>query len=129
MLTPDNLKYTPEHEWVELLGENRIRVGITDYAQDALGDVVFVQLPKVDAKLTGHALLAEVESTKSVAEVYAPASGTVSEVEPGIGQSSGTDQSGSLRRWMVLRPDRGGQRRRRGPARCRGLSITHRVID
>ncbi len=80
MLTPDNLKYTPEHEWVESLGENRVRIGITDYAQDALGDVVFVQLPKVDAKLTGHALLAEVESTKSVAEVYAPASGTVSEV-------------------------------------------------
>lgn len=80
MLTPDNLKYTPEHEWVESLGENRVRIGITDYAQDALGDVVFVQLPKIDAKLNGHALLAEVESTKSVAEVYAPASGTVSEV-------------------------------------------------
>ena len=62
------------------MDDNRIRVGITDYAQDALGDVVFVQLPKVDARLTDHALLAEVESTKSVAEVYAPTSGTVSEV-------------------------------------------------
>lgn len=80
MLIPDNLKYTSEHEWVESLGENRIRVGITDYAQDALGDVVFVQLPKVDTQLTSHALMAEVESTKSVAEVYAPAPGTVSEV-------------------------------------------------
>jgi glycine cleavage system H protein len=80
MLIPDNLKYTSEHEWVESLGGNRIRVGITDYAQDALGDVVFVQLPKVDTQLTGHALMAEVESTKSVAEVYAPAPGTVSEV-------------------------------------------------
>jgi glycine cleavage system H protein len=80
MLIPDNLKYTSEHEWVESLGENRIRVGITDYAQDALGDVVFVQLPKVDTQLTSHALMAEVESTKSVAEVYAPTPGTVSEV-------------------------------------------------
>ena len=80
MLIPENLKYTPEHEWVEMLGENRIRVGITDYAQDALGDVVFVQLPKVDARLTDHALMAEVESTKSVAEVYAPTAGTVSDV-------------------------------------------------
>ncbi len=80
MLIPDNLKYTSEHEWVEVLGEDRIRVGITDYAQDALGDVVFVQLPKLDSHLTNHALMAEVESTKSVAEVYAPAQGTVSEV-------------------------------------------------
>ena len=80
MLIPEHLKYTSEHEWVESLGENRIRVGITDYAQDALGDVVFVQLPKVDEQLTSHALMAEVESTKSVAEVYAPAPGTVSEV-------------------------------------------------
>ena len=80
MLIPEHLKYTSEHEWVESLGENRIRVGITDYAQDALGDVVFVQLPKVDTQLTSHALMAEVESTKSVAEVYAPAPGTVSEV-------------------------------------------------
>ena len=79
MLIPENLKYTSEHEWVEMLGDNRIRVGITDYAQDALGDVVFVQLPTVDAQLSGHDLLAEVESTKSVAEVYAPAPGTVSE--------------------------------------------------
>ena len=80
MQIPENLKYTSEHEWVEDLGENRFRVGITDYAQDALGDVVFVQLPKMGTGLSGHALLAEVESTKSVAEVYAPAAGTVSEV-------------------------------------------------
>ena len=80
MLIPEHLKYTAEHEWVESLGENRIRVGITDYAQDALGDVVFVQLPEVDTQLTSQALMAEVESTKSVAEVYAPAPGTVSEV-------------------------------------------------
>ncbi|HJU52857.1 MAG TPA: glycine cleavage system protein GcvH [Acidimicrobiia bacterium] len=77
MNVPEHLRYTKEHEWVELVRENTIRVGITDYAQDALGDVVFVQTPKVDQVLDTHALLAEVESTKSVAEVYAPVAGKV----------------------------------------------------
>jgi glycine cleavage system H protein len=77
MNVPDHLHYTQEHEWVESLGGNRFRVGITDYAQDALGDVVFIQLPEVGATLAGHAKLAEVESTKSVAEVYAPLAGSV----------------------------------------------------
>ncbi|HEY7582645.1 MAG TPA: glycine cleavage system protein GcvH [Acidimicrobiia bacterium] len=77
MNVPEHLRYTKEHEWVELVREKTIRVGITDYAQDALGDVVFVQAPKVDQVLDTHALLAEVESTKSVAEVYAPVAGRV----------------------------------------------------
>jgi glycine cleavage system H protein len=77
MNIPEHLRYTKEHEWVELVGEKTIRVGITDYAQDALGDVVFVQTPAVDQQLEVHALLAEVESTKSVAEVYAPLPGKV----------------------------------------------------
>ena len=77
MNVPEHLRYTKEHEWVDLVRENTIRVGITDYAQDALGDVVFVQAPKVDQTLDAHALLAEVESTKSVAEVYAPVAGKV----------------------------------------------------
>ena len=77
MNIPEHLRYTKEHEWVELVREKTIRVGITDYAQDALGDVVFVQAPKVEQTLEAHALLAEVESTKSVAEVYAPVAGRV----------------------------------------------------
>jgi glycine cleavage system H protein len=77
MNIPDHLQYTREHEWVELVRSNTIRVGITDYAQDALGDVVFVQTPKVDQEVDDHGLLAEVESTKSVAEVYAPVAGKV----------------------------------------------------
>ncbi|MGH8923162.1 MAG: glycine cleavage system protein GcvH [Acidimicrobiia bacterium] len=77
MNIPEDLRYTKEHEWVELVREKTIRVGITDYAQDALGDVVFVQAPNVDQTLAAHALLAEVESTKSVAEVYAPVAGKV----------------------------------------------------
>lgn len=80
MEIPGHLRYTAEHEWVEQLAERTIRVGITDYAQDALGDVVFVQLPSVGQTVGDHGLLAEVESTKSVAEVYAPAPGTVKAV-------------------------------------------------
>jgi glycine cleavage system H protein len=80
MQVPENLRYTAEHEWVEQTGDGRIRVGITDYAQDALGDVVFVQLPTVGQEVGEHGLLAEVESTKSVAEVYAPVAGTVSAI-------------------------------------------------
>ncbi|MGQ0849592.1 MAG: glycine cleavage system protein GcvH [Actinomycetota bacterium] len=80
MRVPEHLQYTEEHEWVETIDERTIRVGITDYAQDALGDVVFVQLPTVGTAIEHHGLLAEVESTKSVAEVYAPISGTVIKV-------------------------------------------------
>lgn len=80
MNVPDHLHYTAEHEWIELLGESRIRVGITDYAQDALGDVVFIQLTEKGSRLEGHAKLAEVESTKSVADVYSPLAGSVTAV-------------------------------------------------
>lgn len=77
MQIPEHLRYTAEHEWVALLDDRTIRVGITDYAQDALGDVVFVQLPAIGSEVAEHGLLAEVESTKSVAEVYAPTAGKV----------------------------------------------------
>jgi glycine cleavage system H protein len=79
MNVPDELRYTPDHEWVRLEG-NRVRVGITDYAQDALGDVVFVQLPEPGAAVEAGASFSEVESTKSVSDVYAPVAGTVVEV-------------------------------------------------
>ena len=79
MNTPDELKYTAEHEWVRIDDGGRVRVGITDYAQDALGDVVFVQLPEVGAQVTAGGSFGEVESTKSVSDVYAPVTGTVVE--------------------------------------------------
>ena len=75
--TPDNLFYTKEHEWVESLGSNRFRIGITDYAQSALGDIVYVQLPKMDSRIIAGSVCGEVESTKSVSEIYAPISGKV----------------------------------------------------
>ncbi|HEX6755861.1 MAG TPA: glycine cleavage system protein GcvH [Mycobacteriales bacterium] len=75
--TPDDLKYTAEHEWVR--GEGSVvRVGITDYAQEALGDIVFVSLPTVGTSVAAGEPMGEVESTKSVSDVFAPVAGTVS---------------------------------------------------
>jgi glycine cleavage system H protein len=77
---PPDLHYTAEHEWVRRTGDDTVRVGITDFAQSALGDVVFVQLPDVGAELTAGESFGEVESTKSVSDLYAPVSGKVSAV-------------------------------------------------
>jgi glycine cleavage system H protein len=76
---PDNLRYTKEHEWVREEGDGRVRVGITDFAQDALGDVVYVDVPEVGTSVTANQPFSEVESTKSVSDVYAPVSGSVIE--------------------------------------------------
>ncbi len=76
---PDDLRYTREHEWAKREGE-RIRVGITDYAQEQLGDVVFVELPAVGARVTAHQSFGVVESVKSVSDLFAPVSGEVVEV-------------------------------------------------
>ena len=77
---PPDLHYTAEHEWVRHSGDDTARIGITDFAQSALGDVVFVQLPDVGAELTAGESFGEVESTKSVSDLYAPVSGKVSAV-------------------------------------------------
>jgi glycine cleavage system H protein len=76
MEIPDGLRYSTDHEWVRLEG-TAVRVGVTDYAQDALGDIVFVDLPAVGGTVAAGGPLGEVESTKSVSEIYAPLSGTV----------------------------------------------------
>ena len=77
---PSDLHYTAEHEWVRRSGEDTVRVGITDFAQSALGDVVFVQLPDVGSQVAAGESFGEVESTKSVSDLFAPVSGTVSAV-------------------------------------------------
>lgn len=74
---PTDLRYTAEHEWIRRTGEDTVRVGITDFAQSSLGDVVFVQLPAVGAEVTAGEAFGEVESTKSVSDLYAPVSATV----------------------------------------------------
>jgi glycine cleavage system H protein len=103
---PDDLRYTAEHEWARLI-DGTVRVGITDYAQDALGDVVFVALPEVGTHLDAGATLGEVESTKSVSEIYAPVSGEVVAVNGDLENSPellNLDPYG--RGWICdLRPD------------------------
>ena len=86
MDVPDDLRYSPDHEWVKAEA-GRARIGITDYAQDALGDIVFVQVPSVGTAVTAGASISEVESTKSVSEVYAPVTGTVVEVNDELGDN------------------------------------------
>lgn len=76
-MIPEDLKYTHEHEWVQRKGEDTVRVGITDYAQDQLGDVVFVQLPEVGQSVAPGTAVGEVESTKSVSDIFAPIGGEV----------------------------------------------------
>jgi glycine cleavage system H protein len=76
---PEDLRYSEEHEWARL-EDGRVRIGITDYAQDALGDVVFVDLPEVGIRVELNAAFSAIESTKSVSDIYAPVAGTVAEV-------------------------------------------------
>lgn len=86
MNVPDELRYSSDHEWISSDG-GRVRIGVTDYAQDALGDVVFVQLPTVGDAVDAGAGIGEVESTKSVSDIYAPVSGTVVAVNDALGES------------------------------------------
>lgn len=77
MNVPSDLRYSVDHEWVRVMGDSRVRIGITDYAQDALGDVVFVETPEVGARIESGSVFGEVESTKSVSELFAPVTGEV----------------------------------------------------
>tara|TARA_Y100001970_G_scaffold204833_1_gene249397 strand:- start:1254 stop:1634 length:381 start_codon:yes stop_codon:yes gene_type:complete len=86
MNIPENLKYTTDHEWVLIEGE-RAKVGITDYAQDALGDVVFVDIPELGKLVTVGETVTEVESTKSVSDIYAPLGGEIIEINQELDDS------------------------------------------
>jgi glycine cleavage system H protein len=83
MNVPDELRYSSDHEWARATAD-RIRVGITDYAQDALGDIVFVDLPGPGSTVEAGGLIGEVESTKSVSEIYAPVAGEIVAVNTGL---------------------------------------------
>jgi glycine cleavage system H protein len=103
MEIPDDLLYTEEHEWIRQMGDGRVRLGITDYAQDQLGDVVYVELPAVGREVVKDDVLVEVESTKSVGEVYAPFAGTVAEANEAVSQSPDlVNQSPYQDGWLVL---------------------------
>jgi glycine cleavage system H protein len=87
---PEELKYTEEHEWVARTGEDTVRIGVTDYAQEQLGDVVFVQLPEIGQSVGSGDTLGEVESTKSVSDIFAPLQGEV------VGRNDALDQQPEL---------------------------------
>jgi glycine cleavage system H protein len=86
MNVPDDLRYSSDHEWARVEGD-KIRVGITDYAQDALGDIVFVELPSAGAAINAGDGFGEVESTKSVSDLFAPISGTIVHVNDALTQA------------------------------------------
>ena len=86
-MIPEDLRYTAEHEWVRTVEDGRVRIGITDYAQDALGDVVFVSLPETGATVSAGEAFGEVESTKSVSELFAPVDGEVVAVNDAVADS------------------------------------------
>ncbi|PYM91051.1 MAG: glycine cleavage system protein GcvH [Candidatus Rokuibacteriota bacterium] len=107
---PKDLKYTREHEWAKQEGD-RVRVGITAYAQEQLGDVVFVELPKVGAKVTASKNFGVVESVKAVSDLFAPVSGEVVEINGELSQKPETvNQDTYGRGWMiVVKPSNGGE--------------------
>lgn len=86
MNIPDDLRYSTDHEWARL-EDGKVRIGITDYAQDALGDVVYVDVPAVGTAVKVNDTFSEVESTKSVSDIFAPVAGTIVEVNEGLGDA------------------------------------------
>ena len=100
MAYPNDYKYTKEHEWLAVNG-NSGTIGITDYAQNSLGDIVFVELPKVGAELTAGKSFGTVESVKAVSELYAPASGTVTAVNGELADSPEKINKDAHSAWMV----------------------------
>lgn len=101
MQTPTELKYTKDHEWIKVDGST-VTFGITDFAQDALGDIVFVSLPKVGQKISAGETCGEVESTKSVSDIFAPVSGEVIEVNTALSSTPETiNQDPYSSGWMV----------------------------
>ena len=100
MAYPKDYRYTKEHEWIQVKG-NTALVGITDHAQESLGDIVFVELPKVGAQMEAGKSFGTVESVKAVSELYAPASGKVSEINESLNQSPEAINKDAHSAWMI----------------------------
>jgi len=99
---PEDLRYTEAHEWVRELGDGVVRIGITDHAQSQLGDVVFVQLPDVGSAVAAGAAIGEVESTKSVSDLYAPVGGTIVALNEALTDNPELINSGPYEAgWMI----------------------------
>ncbi|MCM3739313.1 glycine cleavage system protein GcvH [Oceanobacillus luteolus] len=103
MNLPNDLRYTKEHEWIKKEGDNKVRIGITDFAQDELGDIVFVELPEVDDEVQTDDSFGSVESVKTVSELYAPVSGKVVEVNEELEDSPElVNESPYENAWMIV---------------------------
>jgi glycine cleavage system H protein len=100
MAYPKDYKYTREHEWIQVSGKTGL-VGITDHAQESLGDIVFVELPKLGANLETGKTFGTVESVKAVSELYAPVSGRVTEINESLSQSPEQINKDANRAWMI----------------------------
>ena len=100
MSYPENYRYTKEHEWIEVNGDTGT-IGITDYAQDSLGDIVFVELPKVGSSLQAGSTFGSVESVKAVSDLFSPVTGTVTEVNEALNDTPETVNKDANRAWMV----------------------------
>ncbi len=111
MTVPLDLLYSPDHEWARVEPDGRVRIGITDYAQDALGDVVYVAIPTVGVKVAAGQSFSEIESTKSVSDIFAPISGTIADVNEGLADNPervNSDPYGAG--WLcVIDPDDAGE--------------------
>ena len=107
---PDTLRYTDTHEWVRIEQDGSVTVGITDHAQDALGDVVFLQLPEVGQQVARSDSMAVIESVKSASDIHAPVSGTVTAVNPPVADSPEQVNKDPYGAWMfVIKPDDAGE--------------------
>ncbi len=101
MNTPSNLRYSKSHEWVESLGEGRVRIGLSDFAQKELGDLVFVNLPMVGDEVEMGSPFGDVESVKAVSDVYSPVTGTVSAVNETLLDSPEHINAAPYEAWLI----------------------------
>ncbi len=102
MNTPENLKYSKSHEWLEILPDGAARIGITDFAQSQLGDIVFVNLPDPGDEMTTGGRLADVESVKAVSDIFSPVSGRVREVNEALGDAPEAINQNPYGAWLAV---------------------------
>jgi glycine cleavage system H protein len=99
---PANFKYTKEHEWTELVSPTQAKVGITDHAQSSLGDIVFLELPKLGRELKGHEVFGVVESIKAVSDLYSPVAGKVAQANTDLAQDPSRINQNPHQEWMLV---------------------------
>jgi glycine cleavage system H protein len=102
MSYPDHLKYTKDHEWAELVSDTKIRVGITEHAQNSLGDIVYLELPKMGRELKAHETFGVVESIKAVSDLLSPVDGKVTDVNTGLASEPGRINTNPHGEWMLV---------------------------